>query len=64
MWRVGRDVLLPPSYLFRGTIGDMMQKLSGQLSGARNKGEPGDWALGKFITPIPQSPGKPDALLL
>lgn len=32
--------------LFRGTIGDMMQKLSGQLSGARNKGEFGDWALG------------------
>lgn len=31
-----------PPCLFRGTIGDMMQKLSEQLSGAKNKGEAGE----------------------
>ena len=45
-WRVGELSFNHPPGLFRGTIGDMIQKLSGQLSGARNKGEPGNWAPG------------------
>ena len=45
-WRVVELSFNHPPGLFRGTIGDMIQKLSGQLSGARNKGEPGNWAPG------------------
>ena len=50
-----------PPGLFRGTIADMIQKLSGQLSGARNKGEPGNQAPGDSNCLL-QSPDKPVAL--
>lgn len=45
---------------FRGIVGDMMQKLSVQLSDARNKGEFEDLVFGKFTSR--PSPAKSDTL--